>query len=196
MSSHTYAFKFSGKTLGIRDIDQLIRLIDSGKLTEKDSVFLISAKRWIPILELEEYTAAVSSTSASGTEYSVADQPAVDVGIPSSNLASLIDDVSGQTSASSSNIQNTEFVFDTGRTIYKSPNVKNRTNETMVAVKVPMQDNGNHKTTAVLTAVFVLLFGLAVGFLSAFEINENAVPQGSAILQAQTTTPAPTSITE
>lgn len=176
MSQHKYAFKFQGKTLGIRDVDQLLRMIESGKLTPQDNVFLISGKRWERICDLPEYAAVASAPAASG---------------PTEDLTALINrELAGlRPSRSVSASQDMDISpFDGGRTIRSSKlseQRRARRTETLVANRAPLSEGSSTKT-ALLTAVLILLLGMAVGFFGAFEVTESVVPsQDTVFLQAQ-----------
>jgi|GEM_PF-2968888 len=53
-----FAIKREGKTLGVKDVDQLKRLVSLSEITEKDSVYIIAEKRWCAIEELPAWKIA------------------------------------------------------------------------------------------------------------------------------------------
>lgn len=51
---HIFAIRYNGKTLGVRDAQQLVRLVDTDQLKAADKVFVIAEKRWINLTEVPE----------------------------------------------------------------------------------------------------------------------------------------------
>jgi hypothetical protein len=179
MSQHKYAFKFRGKTLGIRDVDQLVRLIEAGKLTPSDKVFLLSSKRWEVISSLPEFVAANTVTpEMKAGEYA---------GITGRDMTGLIGQALKDESVvgSDESDDRSDYIFDSGRTIRASRDTQERRarrTETLVAARKPNPEGSDNRKAAVFTAILVLLLGMAVGFFGAFEISESVVPPGDTIM--------------
>lgn len=60
---HIFAIRFNGKTLGIRDAQQLVRLVDTDQLGAADKVFVIAEKRWIGLTEVPEVASYLAQTA-------------------------------------------------------------------------------------------------------------------------------------
>ncbi len=61
-----FAIKREGKTLGVKDVDQLRRLVSLSEISEKDSVYIIAEKRWCTIEELPGWNTAQTRAIAPG----------------------------------------------------------------------------------------------------------------------------------
>lgn len=209
MGSHAYAFKFNNKTLGIKDVDQLKRLLDSGKISEDDSVFVIDFKRWVKISHLPDYSRLVASEAEGDVEVAedkMAEKPAeLTPHVPRTKaFARLIDELddnednadethSGDQAQSTSGRDAEDFApVENVKTIHRMAKTRNNRMETMVAAKVPVSESSWGSTTAIAaTAILVLLLGIVAGFLGASTIQEETMPQKvNTVLQANTGIPA------
>ncbi len=52
MSQHQFAIRVNGRTLGVKDVQQLARLITKGSLGPNDKVFSLSDKRWLSATDI------------------------------------------------------------------------------------------------------------------------------------------------
>lgn len=205
MGSHLYAFKHGGKTLGVRSIEQLERLVEAGRLTITDSVFVIQSKQWVAIKNLPEYSRSMDSghsSSKSSPKRPKAVGSAVESAC-SEAMTSLIADMKESsfqpTAATVIDTSPNTAVNASGSvsTIHKTGISRERVardRDTLIAARVPNPEGGWQAWRKTLTtAIFILLLGFGVGYLGLSNLFEKSIPiskKGNILLQAQRDVPA------
>ena len=205
MGNHLYAFKHGGKTLGVRSIEQLVRLVETGRLTITDSVFVIQSKQWVAIKNLPEYSRFMdrgdSSTKSSPKRAKAAGSTVESA--CSEAMTSLIADMKESSSllASATVIDSNPNTNMSGsgsnRTIHRigiSGERAARDRDTLIAARVPNPEGGWQAWRKTLTtAIFILLLGFGVGYLGLSNLFEENIPiskKSNILLQAQRDVPA------
>jgi len=199
MSNHAYAFKYNNKTLGIKDVEQLKRLMDSGKIAEEDSVFVLDIKRWVKITNLAEYSELQLEADINEETPVVSRNLELTPPAPQTKAFSkLLDELDDSQDEKEEEIENRKTEAfeqpENSKTIHRVAGTKRNKDrfETMVAAKNPRPERNWGSVTAIAaTAIFVLLLGLAAGFFGATQFQKDTMPEkANSILQANTAVPS------
>lgn len=207
MASHKYAIKAKGKTLGIRDNDQLCNLLRDGKISCRDKVFVLDEKCWSTIADIEGFephpeSPAMTTEYAEKNPESGAEERSVSSPLKTTKkdiartdeFVELMTELSTNTEllaqSEAGPDDGDEFQVEDQKTIHKISSLPKRParhKTTLVAAKVPNPERGwgDHKI-AVLAAILIIVMGIAAGFFSYPILFSDGFKQtGTAILHAE-----------